>query len=146
MRLMLTLSMLFVLMVAPVFAQFEPATICEGAQEYYDSLKTSDEISTLVGDAVSGRVTARVAAIADISAYADELLTGDYPDCAARAMGLYSTGLTVLSLALEDGLNDDIINRQRQYTMAVQYIGEWRGYMRAIGVEVESMSNSAVFK
>jgi hypothetical protein len=30
--------------------------------------------------------------------------------------------------------------------LAVQYIGEWRGYMRAIGVEVETAGRTATFK
>jgi hypothetical protein len=144
MRYLALLVLVIALAASAVFAQSE--AVCEGTQEYYDSLKTGDDIDAIVLEAITGRTTSRVNSIEEIKAYADELLTGDFPTCAARAVGLYSTGLTVLSMALEDYLDEDTLNGSRQNLLAVQYIGEWRGYMRAIGVEVETAGRTATFK
>jgi hypothetical protein len=147
MRYLALVVIVIALAASAVFAQSaaEPP-VCDGAQEYYDSLKAGDDIDAIVLEAITGRTTSRVNSIEEIKAYADELLTGDFPTCAARAVGLYSTGLTVLSMALEDYLDEDTLNGSRQNLLAVQYIGEWRGYMRAIGVEVETAGRTATFK
>lgn len=146
MRYLALVAIVIALAASAVFAQSEAEPpVCEGAQEYYDTVDDENAVLLYASTALSARrITDRIKAIEDLRAFSDSLLTSDYPDCIAQAVGWYSTGLTLLSNALENIVNgeqDGVI-----YNLAVQYVGQWRGYMAAYGVELTDNDTSPAFR
>jgi len=147
MRLAATLVSIFALCFLPVFAQSDTAepVVCEGVQDFYDEVDVENAVLLYVSTALTARrITDRIQSIDDLRAFSDNLLTSEHPDCITQAVEWYSTGLTLISNALENVINgedDGVI-----YNLAVQYIGQWRGYMAAYGVELIDNSTSPAFR
>jgi hypothetical protein len=139
MRLVLTLSMLFVLMIAPVFAQSDTAepVVCEGAQEYYDDLDPDNVVMLSASVAIGGdRASARLRAVEAIREFAETMTESEYPDCMAVAVDWYVDAMEYLATALEAFVDGETGEFTLGFTKAGQLIGQWRGYMAAVGVEI----------
>lgn len=146
MRYLALAALVIALATSAVFAQSEPEPpVCEGAQEYYDEVDSENTVLSFASTALTARrITDRIQAIEGLREFADSLLTSEYPECIAQAVGWYSTGLTLLSNALENIVNgeqDGVV-----YNLAVQYVGQWRGYMAAYGVELTDNDTSPAFR
>lgn len=139
MRLAATLVSIFALCFLPVFAQSDTAkpVVCEGAQEYYDDLDPDNVVMLSASVAIGGdRASTRLRAVEAIREFASAMEDGEYPDCMAVAVGWYVDAMEYLATGLEafvDGQNGDFTVN---FTKAGQLIGQWRGYMAAVGVEI----------
>jgi hypothetical protein len=138
MRYLALLVLVIALAASAVFAQSEAEPpVCEGAQEYYDTVDADNVVMLSTSAAISGnRVSARLRAVETIREFATSLVEGEHPDCIAVAVQWYADGINALANGLEllvDGQTTDFAIRLAKSS---QLIGQWRGYMAAVGVEI----------
>lgn len=139
MRLAATLVSIFALCFLPVIAQSDTAepVVCEGAQEYYDNVDTENVVMLSTAAAIGGdRVSARLRAVEDIREFATSLVEGEHPDCITVAVQWYADGIQELATGLESLIDGQTTDFTLKLSKAGQLIGQWRGYMAAVGVEI----------
>lgn len=151
MRLLLTFSMLFTLMIGSAFAQPESvAPECEGLATWYEALP-GDEVSAayaIVSDSDMSRRN-RQDALDAINGFANDLVDQvDGTDlwCIAQARIFLMDGWYALSFAGSSLMGSDMEEWQSYYAIAIQRIGELRGYMVAYGYDVTTEDRAVFFK
>jgi hypothetical protein len=139
MRLAATIVLFLASFALPAFAQSDlvaPAE-CEGAQDFYDNLDPDNVVMISTSTAVSGgRVSVRLGAVQTLRDFAIELAEREHPECVAVALDWYVEGIGNLATALETLVDGEAAQFAIQFTKVGQLIGQWRGYMAAIGVEI----------
>lgn len=141
----LGIVLLFALPVAAQETAVEPT--CEGAQDWYDTLDPDGEILTSFSTALSSdsRTSARFDAIDTIDDRAEAISDLEYPDCVEEPREWYLAGLDSLTEALSLLVDEEFGDYVVKQIQAMQQIGQFRGYLMALGVEVKTPENAVFF-
>ncbi len=135
--------------VSPIYAQKSDSPECDvkAAQEFYDQVDPDQiaSIKMLIAISSTSKASAKFAAIDDIRDLATTVEDLDYPDCVKQARDQYLAGIVKVADALEAIADGNIGTFTSLYAEAVQRIGEFRGYLMALGVEVQTSETQTIF-
>lgn len=135
--------------ILPVTAQNLDANDCDiaDAQNFYDAVDPEEKVSVqmLIAISSTNRASAKFAAIESIREVATTVEALEYPDCVEAAREWYLAGVDKIAVALEAFADGDFGTFASTYAEAVQRIGEFRGYLMALGVEVKTSETQAIF-
>ncbi len=135
--------------ISSVSAQKSDSSECDvvAAQEFYDQVDPDQtaSIKMLIAISSTSKASAKFAAIEDIRDLATTIEDLDYPDCVKQARDLYLDGIGKVADALEAIADGNIGTFTSLYAEAVQRIGEFRGFLMALGVEVQTSETQAIF-
>lgn len=129
-------------------AQIEiPAACTEAAQEWYDAIDTDALIQAFLDAAETDNSTrSRFEAVDIFRETAASVAVRD-SSCIADAAEWYAEGLERYAGALDEFIDNEIANYTVQSAKAYILIGQMRGYLAALGVElVDPEDNPLYFK
>lgn len=135
----LVLTVFFLLAAFPVSAQ--SAETCPGAQDWYDSIDES-ALRQYFTAALSqtAKIAEKVRSLDAINDIADEIEDSNAPRCLGPAPDWYAAGLRQLSSSLEILFEDITVNDLSEFALSMakaqSSIGQFRGYLVALGVEI----------
>lgn len=141
MKILVLIVMLFIsVQIVGAQAVTETAAECrEAAQAWYDEIDTDgvllESYTTVVLE--RGRNTEKTLQILNVSLLKDTIQNLSFPKCATLARDWYLLGIDDFTVALSGIVDSDILTYARYITSAAQWIGQFRGYLVALGVQVD---------
>lgn len=149
-RLPLLIFALVILAAFPLSAQEttpDPDCDLSTIQEWYDEADPTDSMAVnfILTLQSSERASARFDAAEEIADRADELADSEYPACIEQAVVWYVEGLNTLAEAAESFIDGQVADFVGKQSTAMQKIGQYRGYMAALGVELHETATGTTY-
>lgn len=140
----LVIVTVLLLIVLPAWAQESVEEICPGAQAWYDNIDPDKVVRASLSTIMDAdeRVSVRFGAVDDVNSIIEAVEESDSPECVEQAKLWYLEGLTTFTEAGENYIDGNLTEFILQMMTAMQTVGQFRGYMTAIGVEIEQDETS----
>lgn len=126
---------LFLFSVSPIAAQNEDCT--KIAPTWYAQFDPDERVSSMFNEAMAAKRKAlQTLYLEYLKTETETIKAIPTPECLAPAMQRYLDGLSALTEALQYAYSGDATNFSASMVEGLQRIGEFRGYMMAMGADV----------
>jgi hypothetical protein len=140
-RISILIGFLLLFVTLPAFAQ-DTNTLqdcdLEEVTAFYEAVDPDSDasIQTLLAISSDSKTSAKFAAIEAIREIGESVSEFDYPECIEKAREWYLEGIDTMANSLESFVDGDFGTFASGYAEAMQRIGEYRGFMAAMGVDI----------
>lgn len=144
----LSVVLLIVLMLGalPTLAIQDTGVTCDAA-EWYETVDPDQKIPVLYVSVLDtdAKVSVKAQNLAKFTALIGDIAELETPECLEDIKDRYMKGLELLTQSLNSLMDNDAITFALQFGQGMQRIGEFRGYMQALGANVEYTENKEMY-